>query len=111
MEQGKYEFSYAIGYASCKEQVIALWMMLDAIGKPYLKHWTDLVRVYSDSKEPLVYSEPDKEFLHKGTLFSQVWCYQMANAILGLENHDDLLQKKLKRYKVENTGFLIFKQV
>lgn len=92
IEKGQYVLNWWTG-AGTKETIIAVWMMNDAAGVPYLKHWTDLVCVYADSKEPLVYNEPDKKILYKGNLFSQLWCYQMANAILGLENHDDVLQK------------------
>ncbi|MBQ3824844.1 MAG: hypothetical protein II811_01770 [Spirochaetaceae bacterium] len=77
-------------------------MMKDAIGKPYLKHWTELVNVYQDSEEPLKYNKSDIDFEWNGNRVSQVWCYKMANAILGLENHDDVLQKYFQSDKNPN---------
>ena len=92
LEKEGYELRYSTGFGT-KETIVAVWMLLDAVGKPYLKHWTDLVRVYAGIKEPLIYDGPNIDLPHKNRMVNQVWCYQMANAILGLENHDDLLQR------------------
>ena len=91
-EQGLYQFQFVTGIGT-RETIQAVWMMKDAIGKPYLKHWTELVNVFQDATEPLIYEGQNIDLPYKCKMVNQVWCYEMANAILGLENHNDVLQR------------------
>ena len=76
--------------------VTALWAIKDAVGRPYVKHWTQLIAFYKDKglTEPLTYtgdgSFKNDFYREPGT---RDWNYKMANALLGLEEHNDVLLK------------------
>ena len=91
----RYNIKYPIAQ-DCLKFVTALWGIKDAVGKPYIKHWLQLIAFYKDQnlKSPLKYTG-DGNF--RNTFYKEPdtrdWHYKMANALLGLEEHNDVLLK------------------
>ena len=76
-----------------KNCIQAVWIFKDKIGKPYYRHWKEIINVFRNAAEPIVYDRekmlPDKN----GDFENQEWAYMVANGILGLENHDEELKE------------------
>ena len=95
VKEERYSIKYPIGQDSL-EFVTALWGIKEAVGKPYIRHWLQLIAFYKDKnlKSPLVY-KGDGDF--RNTFYKEPgtrdWNYKMANALLGLEEHNDVLIK------------------
>lgn len=80
-----YKLNWYTGPCESVRDIKIKWMVLDALGLPYIKLGGELESVYWGAKEPLVYSGNSKE---------QAWEYYEANVTLGFEEPNDVYKKK-----------------
>ena len=80
-----YELRWYTGPCESVREIKLKWMVLDALGLPYIKLGGELESVYWGTKEPLVYDGDNKE---------QAWEYYEANVTLGFEEPNDIYKRK-----------------